>query len=145
MVGLGDAQTFPDGPRLLVDPFDGGRLLPYDRARDLVERSGSVFRREHLAPHDPVATVARVLANIRAWADDSTRAAVRHWASELTLLLPRHDVSVRRDRGVAAMQLGDYLAAARDLDEYADAVGTVAPREADEARALARRARAHLN
>jgi regulator of sirC expression with transglutaminase-like and TPR domain len=149
VVAVGDPETFRvdavDGDRVLVDPFRGGTLLPYDRARDLAERAGAVFRREHLAPADPVATLARMLANIRAWATPPLRASTRLWAIDLALLLPHHDASLRRERALALMHLGRYASAARGFDEYADLVADAAPLEADVARGFARRARAHLN
>ncbi|MEZ5115182.1 MAG: transglutaminase-like domain-containing protein [Candidatus Nanopelagicales bacterium] len=149
VVGVGDPTTFDpdamDGSRLLVDPWRGGTLLPYDAARDLVERSGQVFRRAQLAPHDPNATVSRVLTNIRTWAAAPLRAPVRLWAVELALLLPRHDVALRRERGRALLDLGAYGEAVRALDDYADLIEPLDPDEGQRARRLAARARAGLN
>lgn len=149
VVAIGDPETFRvhavDGGRVLVDPFAGGALLPYDRARDRVESSGSVFRRDHLAPAEPVATLARMLANIRAWAQPPLRAATRLWAIDLALLLPHHDLSLRRERALALLHLGQFDAAAAGFEEYAELVGTAAPLEAEVAQGFARRARARLN
>ena len=149
VVGVGDPDTFRvdavDGERVLVDPFRGGRLLPYDAARDLVERSGSVFRREHLRPADPVAVVARMLANIRTWATPPLRAATRLWAIDLSLLLPHHDATLRRERAIALMHLGRYASAAAWFEAYAEQTAQTAPLEAEVAHGMARRARAHLN
>ena len=64
VVGVGD----PSGARVLVDPFCGGALLPYDRARALVAAGGHRLRPEHLRPHDPIDTLDRMLGNVRAWA-----------------------------------------------------------------------------
>jgi regulator of sirC expression with transglutaminase-like and TPR domain len=149
VVGVGDPTTFRadalDGDRVLVDPFRGGVLLPYDGARDLVERAGQVFRRDHLAPADPLATVARMLANIRAWATPPLRASTRLWAIDLALLLPHRDVTLHRERALALLHLGRYGQAALGFEDYAERVAETAPLEAETATGFARRARAHLN
>lgn len=141
VVGVGD----PDGARVLVDPFDGGRLLPYDRARELVAATGRTLRPEHLRPHDPIDTLDRVLGNVRAWARTPERARHRLWAAELALMLPRHDLGLRREYGEALIAVGRYPEAAAALEEYADVVAGPMPLEADNARAVARQARARLN
>lgn len=141
VVAVGDPTTFRadalDGSRVLIDPWRGGALLPYDRARDLVERAGYVFRRELLAPADPVQTVARTLANIRAWAEHPLRAPTRLWAVDLALRLPDPPVALLRERGLALADLGHYSLAARWLEEYAELTGESPER--------ARRVRANLN
>lgn len=141
VVGVGD----PDGARVLVDPWAGGRLLPYDRARELVAGTGRSLRPEHLRPHDPIDTIERVLANIRTWASTPERARHRLWAAELSLLLPRHDLGLRRDYGEALIAVGRYPEASRVLEEYADTVAGPMPLEAEHARRIARQARARLN
>ncbi|HSN06892.1 MAG TPA: transglutaminase-like domain-containing protein [Candidatus Angelobacter sp.] len=141
VVGVGD----PDGTRVLVDPFTGGRLLPYDRARDIAAESGRSLRPEHLRPHDPIDTIDRVLGNIRAWASTPERARHRVWAAELALLLPRHDLGLRREYGEALVAVGRYVEASAVLEEYADTVSGPMPLEAEHARRIARQARARLN
>ncbi len=141
VVGVGD----PDGVRVLVDPFSGGRLLPYDRARDIAEGTGRTLRPEHLRPHDPIDTLDRVLGNVRAWATTPERARHRLWAAELGLLLPRHDLGLRRDYGEALIAVGRYSDASRVLEDYADLVGGPMPLEAEHARRVARQARSRLN
>ena len=149
VVGVGDPGTFDagavDGSRVLVDPWRHGALLPFDRARDLVESTGRPFRRAMLAPAQPRDIVARMLANIRAWAHDPLRASTRLWAVDLALLLPDPDPILLRDRGVALMHLGHYRLGARWLEEYADLVAERWPADAEAARSLACRSRAHLN
>ena len=141
VVGVGD----PDGTRVLVDPFTGGRLLPYDRARDIAAETGRSLRPEHLRPHDPIDTIDRVLANIRSWASTPERARHRLWAAELGLLLPRHDLGLRREYGEALIAVGRYVEASRVLEEYAETVAGPMPLEAEHARRIARQARARLN
>ena len=141
VVGVGD----PDGVRVLVDPWAGGTLLPYDRARELVAGTGRSLKPEHLRPHDPIDTVDRVLGNIRTWASTPERARHRLWAAELALLLPRHDLGLRRDYGEALIAVGRYPEASRVLEEYADTVAGPMPLEAEHARRIARQARARLN
>jgi len=141
VVGVGD----PDGTRVLVDPFTGGRLLPYDRARDIAAETGRSLRPEHLRPHDPIDTVDRVLGNIRGWASTPERARHRVWAAELGLVLPRHDLGLRREYGEALIAVGRYVEASRVLEEYAETVAGPMPLEAEHARRIARQARARLN
>lgn len=141
VVGVGD----PDGVRVLVDPWSGGRLLPYDRARDIAAETGRSLKPEHLRPHDPIDTIDRVLGNIRAWASTPERSRHRVWAAELGLMLPRHDLGLRREYGEALIQVGRYVEASRLLEEYADIVAGPMPLEAEHARRIARQARARLN
>ena len=141
VVGVGD----PDGTRVLVDPFTGGRLLPYDRARDIAAETGRSLRPEHLRPHDPIDTIDRVLGNIRGWATTPERARHRLWATELGLLLPRHDLGLRREYGEALVAVGRYIEASKVLEDYADTVAGPMPLEAEHARRIARQARARLN
>ena len=141
VVGIGD----PDGTRVLVDPFTGGRLLPYDRARDIAAETGRALRPEHLRPHDPIDTIDRVLGNIRGWATTPERARHRLWATELGLLLPRHDLGLRREYGEALVAVGRYVEASQVLEDYADTVAGPMPLEAEHARRIARQARARLN
>ena len=141
VVGVGD----PDGTRVLVDPFTGGRLLPYDRARDIAAGTGRSLRPEHLRPHDPIDTIDRVLGNIRGWATTPERARHRVWAAELALLLPRHDLGLRREYGEALVAVGRYVEASGVLEEYAETVAGPMPLEAEHARRIARQARARLN
>lgn len=141
VVAVGD----PDGSRVLVDPFSGGRLLPYDSARAIAERTGRTLRPEHLRPHDPIDTLDRVLTNIRAWASTPERAWHRLWAVELALLLPRHDLGLRREHGEALISVGRYSEASRVLEDYAETVEGPMPLEAEHARRVARQARSRLN
>lgn len=129
VVGLGD----PDDDHLVVDPFAGGRT---------VDAAG-------LRPIDPLDLVTRVLTNVRALTErqgPSLEAArTRLWAVELTLLLPRHDADLRRERGELLVRLGDHLGGAAALEEHADLVEPVDADAAERCRSRARQARARLN
>jgi hypothetical protein len=91
----------------------------------------------------------RVLNNIRALAvrrpPGLEAAALRLWAVELMLLLPRHPVDLRRERGELRVRLGDHLGGAEELETFALLVDTVDQGAATAARREARLARAQLN
>jgi hypothetical protein len=117
----------------VVDPFGGGTVVH--------------------APHepvlDPVSLLLRVLTNIRALSERQGRsletARTRLWATELSLLLPRHPVELRREQGELLLRLGAFVAGAAALEDYAEIVEDAAPEEADAARRQARLGRARLN
>jgi regulator of sirC expression with transglutaminase-like and TPR domain len=136
VVGLGD----PDGEQVLVDPFDGGRLM--SRAdTDLLAPGGGAF-----TPADPLDVVQRILNNIRAWAAPRPEhRAVQLWALDLTLLLPRHPAKLRYERAQLLVTMGDFLGGAAEMDSYAEVIGAFDPESAAGIRAKARAARAHLN
>ena len=121
----------PRGEHVVVDPFAGGAV------RD--------------APAEPVLDgadlVLRVLTNIRALAARQGHALetvrTRLWATELSLLLPRHPLDLRRERGELLVRLGEHLAGAQELEAYASAVPDDAVAEA--VRRSARLARSRLN
>ncbi|MDQ6873915.1 MAG: tetratricopeptide repeat protein [Actinomycetota bacterium] len=131
LAGLGS----PEGSHFLVDAFTGGT---------------------HVGPIPPGArpyedgeVVLRVLNNIRALAStrpalvESSRTAL--WATELSLLLPRHPAELRRERGLLLVRVGRFAEGARDLEEFADAVSHVDDEAADSVRHEARMARSRLN
>lgn len=116
---------------VVVDPFHGGvvRLVepaPVLDANDLLLR---------------VLTNIRVLAGRQGRSLESTR--TRLWATELSLLLPRHPLDLRRERGELLVRTGAYAEGAAELEEFAAAV----PSEEAASAALrtARLARARLN
>jgi regulator of sirC expression with transglutaminase-like and TPR domain len=133
----------PDGYSVLVDPYAGGRRW---RQRGPGGRGGPAGGdARHERPWEPVEILARILANIRHWADRPDRLPVRLAAVELALRLPRHAVALRRESGQLRVGLGDFLGGAAELDAYADAVEPVDAEGAEEARRAARHARARLN
>ena len=117
----------------VVDPFNGGVVVD--------------------APREPrlegADLLLRLLNNIRALTAKQPRsletARTRLWATELSLLLPRHPLSLRRERGELMVRLGDHLGGAVVLEEYAQLVDDVDAEEAVKARQHARQARARLN
>ncbi len=141
VVGIGD----PTGSRVLVDPWAHGALLPYDKARELVSATGRTLRPEHLEPHSPVDTLARVLGNITTWARTPERARQRLWSIELALLLPRRNLGLTREYGEALIGVGRYSEASQVLEEYAELVSAAMPLEAENARRTAQHVRSRLN
>lgn len=133
-----------------VDPFAGGRVLG-EADLDAIVRSatGAPVRQADLRAADPVALLLRLLTNVRVLAARKGPALevarTRLWATELSLLLPRHPVALRRERGELLVRLGDHLGGAAELELYADAVDGVDDTAAAEARRGARLARSRLN
>lgn len=161
VVALGELDSrgteFDAGPApyVLVDPFDGGRVLSGPDAERLM--SGSVGGiqagtgaggRPPAAPvpADTLDIVRRVLNNIRAWAAPRPeRLPVQLWTLDLTLLLPRHPARLRYERAQVLVQMGDFLGGAAEMEEYAEVIGAFDPESAAKIRTQARAARARLN
>ncbi|WP_052867680.1 transglutaminase-like domain-containing protein [Streptomyces niger] len=143
VVGFGD----PYGAHVLVDPFDGGRILTDEDAGLLVAgATGEPLTPQMLAPADPLETVLRILNNIRAWATARPeRSDVRLWAVELSLLLPSHPARLRHEHAEVLVERGDFLRGAAELEEYATVLEAVDPGAAKTVRRQAAAARAMLN
>ena len=146
VVGIGD----PDDEHVHVDPFGGGRLLSGDDLEALVQlATGAGVRADQLRPVPPGDLLLRLLTNIRvltARQPPSLDAArTRLWAVELSLLLPRHPLELRRERGELLVRLGDHLGGASELEDYALAAEDGEAVAAETARREARQARARLN
>ncbi|MFG3104707.1 transglutaminase-like domain-containing protein [Streptomyces sp. NPDC048182] len=142
VVGFGAVEE-----AVLVDPFDGGRVLSGDDARALVTATtGADLRASMLQPATPLQVVSRILNNIRSWAAARPeRSVVALWALELSLLLPAHPARLRYERAQLLVQRGDFLGGAVELDAYAEVVGAVDDTLAEGVRGEARAARAMLN
>ncbi|MCD9873747.1 transglutaminase-like domain-containing protein [Streptomyces guryensis] len=142
VVGFG-----PEEAQVLVDPFDGGRLLGAGDAELLVAgATGAALDPSMLTPADPLDVVLRILNNIRAWAAARPeRSDVSLWAVDLSLLLPSHPARLRYERGQVLVQRGDFVEGAVELEAYADAVAAVDESAAERVRGQARAARALLN
>jgi len=123
----------PPGGQVVIDPFHGGVV------RDV-------------EPEPPLAgndLVLRVLTNIRALTERLPRSIessrTRLWATELALLLPRHPLSLRRERGELLVRLGSFEEGAIELEGYASVVQDADEDEAQRGLRSARLARARLN
>ena len=146
VVGLGE----PEDEHVLVDPYAGGRVLTRSEADELVLRTtGALLRPDHLQPLPAGDLLLRLLNNVRVLAARQPpgleAAALRLWATELSLLLPRHPVGLRRERGELLVRLGDHLAGADELETFAMVVDGADEEAAQAARREARQARAQLN
>jgi regulator of sirC expression with transglutaminase-like and TPR domain len=132
----------PEDRHVVVDPWEGGRTLDREEVR---QRAQGV----PIAPMPANDLLLRVLTNIRALTarQGSTleAAGTRLWAVELSLLLPRHPLELRRERGEVLVRLGRHVDGAEELEAYADALDDVDPSTASAARREARAARAQLN
>lgn len=130
LVRIGDVED----DQVVVDPFAGGRVTHAPAATPVLS---------------PGELLLRVLTNIRALTLRQPRsleaARTRLWATELSLLLPRHPADLRRERGELLVRLGDYAGGAAELEHYAHVVEDTDEAEADKTRRQARLARARLN
>ncbi|MFB9463700.1 transglutaminase family protein [Streptomyces cinereospinus] len=146
VVGFGEPSGGTEG-QVLVDPFDGGRVLTGRDAELLVAgATGAPLDPSMLAPADPLEVVLRILNNIRAWAAvRAERSDVGLWAVELSLLLPSHPARLRYERAQLLVRRGDFLGGAAELEAYAEVVGAVDEGAAERVRGEARAARALLN
>ncbi|MFC9466361.1 transglutaminase-like domain-containing protein [Streptomyces coelicoflavus] len=146
VVGFGTERAAA-GEQVLVDPFDGGRLLSGEDAEVLVAgATGAELRPSMLEPAAPLEVVSRVLNNVRAWAAGRPeQSAVGLWAIELALLLPAHAARLRYERARLLVQRGEFVVGAGELEAYADVVGAVDDGVAEAVRGEARAARAMLN
>ncbi len=146
LVGVGD----PGGDHVLVDAFRGGAVVSLVEAERLaVEASGVALQAAHLRPTDPVDVLTRLLTNIRVYAAGLTPSLdhlqVRLWAVELSLLLPRHPVDLRRERAELLVRVGSFMEAAGEFERYATAIEPADPDGAAAARSAARVSLARCN
>lgn len=106
---------------LLVDPFEGGRVLSaaeIQKILDSVYGGGVRLREDHLRSFSPREVLARELAQLKAAylaRHDLTRAAA---SSDRLLILDDCDPYEVRDRASIAMQLHAYLEAVGLLERY---------------------------
>ena len=133
-----------------LDPFEGGRVLDLDDLSARVRSvTGAPLRTEHLEPAEPLELLLRLLTNVRVLAARQDRTLEGHrmrlWAVELSLLLPRHPVELRRERGELLVRLGDFPGGAQELEHYAEVVEDADPAAAEHALREARLSRARLN
>lgn len=133
--------------QVLVDPFDGGRVLTGGDAERLVTgATGAPLEASMLAPAEPLDVVMRILNNIRSWAEvRPERSDVALWAVELALAVPSHPARLRYEKGRLLVRRGDFVGGAAELEEYAELVEVVDEAEAEAVRKEAFAARALLN
>jgi regulator of sirC expression with transglutaminase-like and TPR domain len=115
------ARVVHDGRTLMIDPFNGGRLITEEDCRQLVARSTgrkTLFRREHLRPVDERAMLARMLLNLKhVYVEQKDYARALDAVDRLLLLNPT-DPAELRDRGFIKAHLGRPGAAIADLESY---------------------------
>ncbi|MFF1547742.1 tetratricopeptide repeat protein [Streptomyces sp. NPDC058291] len=145
VVGFGPAGDVER--QVLVDPFDGGRVLTGGDAEQLVTgATGARLEPSMLAPAEPLDVVMRILNNIRSWAAARPeRSDVALWAVELGLAVPSHPARLRYEKGQLLVQRGDFVGGAVELEEYASLVEVVDEAAAGRVRKEAFAARALLN
>ena len=142
VVGIGD----PDGEYVLVDPFRSGQALSHEDAELIVAEAGYPLDPEMLRPAETLDIVLRVLGNIRSWAAARPEhARTQLWATELSLLLPRHPAQLRLERGELLIKTGRFIEGAVELDAYARILDAFDPDSAQRVRLEARAARHRLN
>jgi regulator of sirC expression with transglutaminase-like and TPR domain len=146
LVGVGD----PDGDHVLVDAYRGGIVVSLSEAERLaVDSTGIALTPAHLRPTEPVDVLMRLLTNIRVYAAGLTASldnvAIRLWAVELSLLLPRHPVDLRRERAELLVRLGGFVEAAVEFERFAVAIEAANPEGAQAARSAARVSLARCN
>lgn len=142
VVGFGPVED-----QVLADPFDGGRLRTgAEAARLVTAATGAPLDPAMLEPADTPSVILRILNNVRAWAEARPeRTDVALWALDLSLALPAHPARLRHERAQVLLRRGDFVGAARELEEYAEVVEPVDPSAAERVRHQAAAARARLN
>lgn len=132
-------------PRVLLDPFEGGRRLsPEDCAEHVRRIYGDAlsFEPSMLAPVGPRAVLARMLANLKQRFTMEGDAVDAEWVIRLRTLIP--DVGEQELGELAGAQaaIGRFRAAAETLEGWAERLP-----EGDAAKAVARarQLRARLN
>jgi regulator of sirC expression with transglutaminase-like and TPR domain len=146
LAGVGD----PYGDHVLVDPYRGGTEVSwFEIERLVVEASGIAVLPRHLDPAGPLDVLMRLLTNIRVLMAGEKptldHLMTRLWAVELSLLLPRHPVDLRRERAELLVRVGRFIDAAAEFERFAEAVEVANPEGASSARMAARVSRARCN
>lgn len=146
LAGVGD----PYGDHVLVDPYRGGAEVSWSEIERLVvESSGIALVPRHLNPVGPLDVLMRILTNIRVLMAGEKptldHLLTRLWAVDLSLLLPRHPVDLRRERAELLVRVGAFLEAAAEYERFADAVEGADAEGAAAASMAARVSRARCN
>lgn len=111
-------------PQVLIDPFDGGRLLTGDDCQEMLERmtrGSKGFDPRLLRPAGPRQILQRMLNNLRGiyiHRGDLERTVA---VLDRLLLLDPEDPTPLRDRGLLHVRWGDPFQGITDLEGYLDA------------------------
>jgi regulator of sirC expression with transglutaminase-like and TPR domain len=109
------------GPdRLLVDPFNCGRLLSLDECQRLVQQvhGGSArLEQDHLAPSTPRQILVRILTNLKlAYQRQGDFVRALRVSEQISVVSP--NASELRDRGFLRFRVADFRGAEADLSSY---------------------------
>ncbi len=110
-----------DFGQVIVDPFDGGRILTTLEMQKILDElygGGVRLREQHLRPLSPKEIVARELAHLKSAylaQHDLTRAAA---SADRLLILDGRDPFELKDRASLAMQMHAYAVAIECLERY---------------------------
>jgi regulator of sirC expression with transglutaminase-like and TPR domain len=110
-------------PSLLLDPFEGGRLLTEGDCRQMLERlsGGSLpFDARLLKPSSPRQILVRMLNNLRGIYLNRNEPLRVIGVLDRVVLLDSDDVGARRDRGLLSLRWGDPQRGIEDLERYLD-------------------------
>jgi regulator of sirC expression with transglutaminase-like and TPR domain len=108
---------------LLLDPFEGGRLLTEGDCRQMLERlSGGAlpFESRLLKPSSPRQILVRMLNNLRGIYLNRSEPLRVIGVLDRVVLLDPDDVGARRDRGLLSLRWGDPQRGIEDLERYLD-------------------------
>jgi regulator of sirC expression with transglutaminase-like and TPR domain len=132
---------------LLLDPFDGGRVLDTAGAEALFRSTTGAGPEIPFGPHllpvlGPIDILVRMLANLRSLYRASGDAADLEWVLRMRFALPRPSTAEIAELGEALAAQGRLLEGAKELERRALATD---PEAALALRAAARALRARLN
>ena len=108
-------------PQLVIDPFDGGRLLTSRECGEILDRlsAGRIrFRESLLQPVGPRQILVRMLANLRgiyAYRGEVGKALA---IMDRIVLLDPCEACHRRERGLLRLKAGDLAGGVEDLELY---------------------------
>jgi len=132
---------------VLLDPFDGGRLLDEAGAEALFRSTTGAGPEIPFGPHllpvlSPLEILVRMLANLRALYRAAGAAADLEWVLRMRFALPRPSTAEIAELGEALAAQGRLLEGAKELERRALSTD---PESALALRAAARALRARLN
>jgi len=130
-------------PRVVIDPFHGGRMLDADQCADLFSTlfgTTATLPPSVLGAAPPRSILARMLANLRNSYVDRHDPASLIWVSRLRAAIPGVPAGEMAELAQLLVNMGRFGEAADALEELADSGGA-----RDELRVQARTLRARLN